>query len=274
MNSVPEKVNEVLKEYFNLFEYKLPDLIEDYYIYGSVSLGAFDYGFSDIDFIAVVKRKVTNTELNILKEIHRNIKRKFPKTDLMGLYVMKNDLQFENENEKTCPCFINAVYKGLVKFEKDSIDAYQLKKYGITIKGQEIEKYNFTVNWDNLIKNMRNNLNTYWLNWMNACKKFMSIRYISSFFSVRMIEWGVLGVTRLYYTFKERDIISKVGAGEYALKIVPQRWHKIIKESMRLRKDNKKSYYKSIFERRKDALEYIEYIIQESNRLFISNIKT
>lgn len=47
-------------------------------------------------------------------------------------------------------------------------------------------------------------------------------------------------ISRLYYTFRERNLISKVGAGEYGLQVVPQKWHKIIKESMRLQKDNKK----------------------------------
>ena len=49
-----------------------------------------------------------------------------------------------------------------------------------------------------------------------------------------------------------------------------KKWHKIINEAMRLRTDNKKSYYKSVFERRNDALDYIDYIdfiIQESNDL-------
>jgi len=83
-----------------------------------------------------------------------------------------------------------------------------------------------------------------------------------------MIEWGVLGVSRIYYTFKERDITSKIGAGEYALRTVPHRWHKIINEAMRLRKRNKKSCYKSIFQRRKYALDYIEFIMQESDNFF------
>jgi hypothetical protein len=112
---------------------------------------------------------------------------------------------------------------------------------------------------------MKDNLNTYWQNWVDTCRRFPSIRYISFYISLKTIEWGTIGISRLYYTFRERDITSKVGAGEYALKTVPQRWHKIINESMRLRKNNKKSYYHSIFDRRKDALGYIDFIIQESN---------
>ena len=268
MNNIPEKANEILMEHIYLIESKIPNLLEAYYIYGSVCLGAFNYGVSDIDFIVVVKRIVTETDITILKEIHRKIKKKFPKTDLMGLYLMKADLQEQHENKKSCPCFINGVYKGLEKFEKNNIDAYQLKKYGITIKGQSVDKFDYIINWDTLIYNMRDNLNTYWLSWKNGCEKFLSRKYIGLLISLGMVEWGVLGVSRLYYTFKEGDMISKVGAGEYALRNVPKRWHKIINEAMRLRKCNKRSYYKSIFERRKDALNYIKYIIQQSNNLF------
>ena len=114
---------------------------------------------------------------------------------------------------------------------------------------------------------MRDNLNTYWLSWKNDCKKFPSRKYLGLYISLNMIEWVILGVSRLYYTFNERDITSKVGAGEYALRTVPPKWHKIINEAMRLRKGNKNSYYTSIFERRKDALDYIDFIIRESNSL-------
>ena len=268
MNAIPEKINIILKEYFELLDAKLPDLLEAYYIYGSISLGAFDYGFSDIDFIAVVNRKINDVDIAVLKEIHKNIKRKFPKTDLMGYYVTKDDFRLQHINEKSCPFFVDGIFKGLEKFEKNSIDAYQLKKYGIAIKGPETSSFDYSVDWDILIYNMRENINTYWLNWRNSLEKFPSTRYLGSFVNLKMIEWGVLGVSRLYYTFKESEMTSKVGAGEYALKTVPKRWHKIINESMRLRRNNKKSYYKSIFERRKDTLDYIQFIIQESNKLF------
>ena len=268
MSNIPERVNQILNEYFDLFESRLPNVLKAYVIFGSVSLGAFNDGFSDIDFVAVVNRKFTEADLGVLKEVHNSIKIQYPKTDLMGMYVMEYDLSFEHENTKSCPCFIDGIFKGYQRFEKNSIDAYQLKKYGITIKGQGSENLKYTVDWDILIHNMRDNINTYWFNWENGCKKFPSSKFFCLLLSLGMVEWGVLGVTRLYYTFKEGDMTSKVGAGEYALKTVPQRWHKIINESMRLRKGIKKSYYKSIFERRKDALDYIEYIIKESNNLF------
>lgn len=265
---IPEKAEAIIDEHIKIIESSLPNFLESYYIYGSISLGAFDSIFSDIDFIAVVKRKVKEEDINTLKKIHAHMQRKYHKTILDGMYVLNSDIESLNKSKSSCLRFNDGKFQGFNSLDRNSIDAYQLKKYGITIKGQAIRDFNYEVNFDILIDEMRNNLNTYWVNWINDCRKLTSMKYIGLFVSLNMIEWGVLGVSRLYYTFKERDITSKIGAGEYALQNVPERWHKIINESMRLRKGNKKSYYNSIFERRNDALTYINYIIQESNELF------
>ncbi|MED3649763.1 aminoglycoside adenylyltransferase domain-containing protein [Heyndrickxia sporothermodurans] len=268
MNHIPVRVNEVLSVYFDFFESKLPNLLDSYYLYGSTSLGEYNERQSDIDFIAVVKREMSETEIHRLKDIHYHMQKRFPHTTLDGVYILQIDLESPNKNTPLCPYFNDGKFKGFKKFDQNSIDAYQLKKYGVTVRGEKIENVNFDVNWDVLIENMRANLNTYWRNWTNDCKKFLSLKYIGLFFNLGMIEWGVLGVSRIFYTFREKDITSKVGAGEYALRAVPQKWHKIINESMRFRKGNKKSFYTSVFERRKDALAYMEFIIRESNRLF------
>lgn len=266
MGNIPEKAKEIIKEHISRIETDLPNFLEGYYIYGSASLGAFDYGTSDIDFIAVVKRKATEEDINVLKKVHEDMYKRHKKTILDGMYVRKDDLGPVKKSEDTCLRFNDGKFYGYKKFDKNSIDAYQLKKYGVPMKGQGMELLDYTVDWNILIHNMRDNINTYWVNWMNSCKKLSSIRFIGSFLSLKLIEWGVLGVTRLYYTFRENDMTSKMGAGEYALKLVPEKWHRIINESMRLRKGIKGSYYKSIVERRRDALAYMEHIIQESNR--------
>lgn len=117
---------------------------------------------------------------------------------------------------------------------------------------------------------MKDNLNTYWLNWIISSSKLFSTKGLMSAISLKTIEWGVLGITRQYYSFIEKDITSKTGAGEYALKRVPEKFNKILNEAMRLRKGITKSYYKSIFKRRKDMLQYMNYIIDSSNKIMNS----
>jgi hypothetical protein len=265
---LPEKVNEIVNEHIKNIELNLPQFLEAYYVSGSVALGAFHDGKSDIDFIAVIKIKASEMDIDALKKIHNEMHRTHYEATLDGMYLRMDDIESFCDSEIPCLRFNDGVFRGFEVFDLNSVDAFILKKYGITVKGQEVKDLKYSVDFDSLIRKMRDNLNTYWLHWIKACRRFPSLRYIRVFASLKMIEWGVLGVTRQYYTFNERDITSKVQAGEYALKNVTHRWHKIIKESMRIRMNNKKSYYHSVIKRRNDALDYMDYIIQECNKLF------
>jgi hypothetical protein len=265
--AVPKMVTQIINRYLQLADKQLPNYIKSFFIYGSLSLDAFVDGISDIDFVAVVDREVSDENIETLKNIHGTIKKEFPKTDLMGLYITAENLRQIRTDDAQCHHFIDGKYKGLIKFDRNSIDAYQLKRYGIAIRGMKTENLDYEVDWDILLAGMKNNLNTYWVKWVNRCRRF-SIFYIGLLFDLKLVEWGVLGVTRLYYSFYERDITSKLGAGKYALEKMPQRWHRIIRESMKLRQGKQKSYYRSIIKRRADALNYMEYVINEINSTF------
>jgi len=188
MKQVPEKVNNVLHIYFNLLDSKLPNFLEAYYLYGSTSLEEFYDGYSDIDFIAVVKRNMTEGDVTFLKQIHSVMQKKFPKTILDGRYVTLDVIETVDACENVCPRFNEGKFHGYEKFDRNSIDAYQLKKYGITIKGKSIENLDYNVNWNILIDNMRGNLNTYWVKWIKDCRQFFSIKYIGLFVNLGMVE--------------------------------------------------------------------------------------
>jgi hypothetical protein len=268
MKNMPEIVKEITGEHIRLIHSGLPGFLESYHLYGSVALGAFDFGLSDVDFVAVVSRSAVEADIDALKKIHRELQGRFRKTILDGMYMLKDDIESLQERG-TIPClrFNDGTFRGYKTFDKNSVDAFELIRYGITVKGQGAAELKYAVDFDILIHRMRDNLNTYWRQWCLKCRKFPSMYFFGLFTAPRMIEWGVLGVSRLYYTFREKDITSKAGAGRYTLKTVPQRWHKIIEESMRLRNGVKKTCYHSNVERRNDALDYMDYMISECNKL-------
>jgi hypothetical protein len=266
-NKVPEKVNEVVNDYFKVVEERLPNLLESFYLFGSVSLGAYQDGMSDIDFYAVIKRKLTDADVEVLKQVHQDMKKQYPKPSLDGMYVTREDLDGRNEGVQSCPYFNEGKLQMFRAFHRSSIDAYQLKTYGIVIKGLPIETYNIPTDWNQLKVNLVGNINSYWMNWTKRCERVTSLQFPGLFVSGSMIEWGVLVVTRLYYSIKEEDIISKVGAGKYALHTVPEKYHPILQEALRIRNGHKKSCYKSIFKRRRDALDYMKFVMTECNKI-------
>ncbi|WP_417897834.1 aminoglycoside adenylyltransferase domain-containing protein [Bacillus haimaensis] len=264
MRSIPKNINLIVDEMIEEIETALPKFLQGFYIYGSISLGAYQNGFSDIDFIALINQHPTDNELQRVKDIHKQMHNKFSGSILDGYYLVKEEMEAENQRIIPSYYFSEGKFKGERSFHKDSIDAFQLKKYGMIIMGQRVD---YSVDFDIVLKSQKDNIHTYWQNWLDGCKRFPSINYFGSFVSIRSIEWGVLGVTRLFYTIREKDMTSKVGAGEYALGTVPEKWHKIIQEAIRWRKGEKKSLYRSARKRRADALAYMEYVIGECNAL-------
>lgn len=264
-NRIPEKVDEVVDVYLKLIEERLSDLLESFYLFGSVSLGAYQEGMSDIDFYAVVKRKLTDADVEVLKQVHKEMKKKYPQPSLDGMYIRREDLDGRNEGVQSCPYFNEGKLQMFRAFHQNWIDAFQLKTYGIVLKGLPIETYNIPVDWNELKSNLVQNINSYWATWTKRCETITSLQYPGLYVSSSLIEWGVLGVTRLYYSIKEEDIISKVGAGEYALRTVPHPYHPILQEALRIRKGDKPSDYNSVFKRRRDALAYMKFIIEACN---------
>ncbi|MRX53009.1 DUF4111 domain-containing protein [Bacillus idriensis] len=262
-NHIPKDVKEVVDAYLKMLEARLPNVLESFYLSGSVSLGAYQEGVSDLDFYGVVKEKLTETDVEVLKQVHQEMKKQFSTPSLDGMYVTREDLEGRNTRESSCPYFNEGKLQMYRPFRRNWIDAYQLKTYGITIKGLPIKTYNLPADWKHLKTNLVENINGYWLNWVKDCERLTSLQFPGLYVSGSMIEWGVLGVTRLFYSIREEDITSKVGAGEYALRTVPEEYHQIITEALRIRNGNKFSLYSSMIKRRNDALKYMKFVINE-----------
>ncbi len=261
--TMPEQVQTVLDQYFARMNKDLPGLLEAFYLFGSISLASFQEGVSDLDFAAVTYRPLTEQEVKVLERIHFDLEKSRPKISLDGRYIRKADL--DSIEDQDCPYyyFNSGRLVGLERLSKNSVDAFQLKHYGMAIIGPSPQTFGYTIDWDVLTRNMKLNLEHYWRNWKRRAEKFPSLPYFGMFMKGWMIEWGVLGVSRIYYSIKERDLISKSGAGQYAMRHVPARWHLIIRESIRLREGNSKSLYLNVFKRRQDALAYMDYMIKE-----------
>lgn len=99
-----------------------------------------------------------------------------------------------------------------------------------------------------LIRKMLQNLNTYWASFTRQPGRMVWL------WCDYGIQWAVLGVLRQFYTFREGDITSKSGAGEYALKQLPERWHRLIQEALNIRHETPGSLYR-----------FLQFIIRTCN---------
>ncbi len=60
---IPECIRPVLNDYLLSLQIELPGLIAGCYIHGSIALNAFNPYLSDIDFITILIRRATTSEV-------------------------------------------------------------------------------------------------------------------------------------------------------------------------------------------------------------------
>lgn len=223
---IPKSVRPILELYRSLAEQQVPHLIRGFYVVGSIALDGYHERFSDIDFVAVLNHAATQTDLDSLSNLHKVIETRFPKSKLSGSYLQWDDLgRFENQIQPH-PYYQDGRFYPTGYFEINSVTWWILKNHGIPLWGAKPEDLPFTVDWNLLLAEMKENLHTYWLGWTTRPRAFAIM--ISDW----GIQWVVLGVLRQHYTFKERAITTKLGAAEYALTHLPPQWQPLIQETI------------------------------------------
>ncbi|WP_404447573.1 DUF4111 domain-containing protein [Sutcliffiella horikoshii] len=225
MNKIPNSVQKVLDLYIDKVNKELSGLLEGLYLHGSIAIDAYLEGESDVDFVVVTSRKLTDDDAVILKDIHLNLAETCKNPQLDGIYVQMLNLSEESYfyNEGT---FGKAVHDIPVTW-------WLLKNKGITILGQEASNLPINVTTDDLTTYVRKNMNEYWATRVSAMeeKKEELYDYPGKIIETEM-EWTVLGLLRQFYTLRERDIISKLAAGEYGLRELDSKWHGLIQEAI------------------------------------------
>ncbi|MCK9152611.1 aminoglycoside adenylyltransferase domain-containing protein [Methanobacterium alcaliphilum] len=263
MDTLPNEVKKVLNDYLSVFNLELPDLLESFYLIGSLVLNDYHAGKSDVDFVAVIKRDMNPRELSILGKIHKEINHKYSKTTLEGSYVTSRQLSNLNNMGPAVYFDGRQIRNDLNSGNVGIITWFILKNYSISVIGKSAGYYISNIDVDELIDYVNLNVNTYWVNWTEQASKTISIESIFILFE-QGVEWGVLGISRLYYTMHKKDVVSKYDAGEYVLKNTPISFERIIKEALRIRKGlDKKSYYNSPFRRKKDTLLFLHHMLNQ-----------
>lgn len=257
MRELPIAVNDLLNKYMKLFNEYMPNQLAGLYLHGSLALDAYVEGSSDIDFIAVTHRGLTQSELEKAEEIHKIIADKYQFPEMDGVYITQNDLgkigesYFYNNGKMNYGHFLNPVTWWL------------LKKKGIAIYGDlpVIE-----INDNDLVLYTYENMNTYWANRIRTIEKSIDeLEQIAESEVDKEIEWTVLGLLRQFYTLREKDIISKQGAGEYSLKHLPEEWHPIIQDAINIRKGEEDRLYAGKLERIEETIKLSKYLINQSS---------
>ncbi|RJS50134.1 aminoglycoside adenylyltransferase domain-containing protein [Bacillus sp. PK3_68] len=264
---VPTPVQNILNEYISLFHERIPNTLEGLYLHGSIALNAYIHGSSDIDFIAIVNRQLTEAEIKILSNTHRSLTNKYKKTGMDGCYLLWEDIGKKQTETKKC-LYVNEGKVGWSNHEINPVTWWILKNKGISMIGPDVTSFHFDVDKSDLTDYVLNNMNTYWLNRISTMKRFERMALLlPNKFLEQELQWSITGMLRQFYTLKEHEIISKVDAGKYAINYMPDRWHNIIREAISIQEGVGVRYYNSKKRRINDTLQCMDYILNYCNKM-------
>ena len=160
MRELPVVVQTVLNDYIALFHKRLPNTLEGLYIQGSIALNAYVNDSSDIDFIAITNRRLSEEEVEVLAEIHRTIASNYQKPEMDGVYIMWEDIGKLEADDNSYPYYNGGKLSYGAHF--NAITWWILKTNGISILGPEPTALRFEVDPQHLVSYVAENMNTYW----------------------------------------------------------------------------------------------------------------
>lgn len=228
-SKVPIEIRDLLEEFIKLLNTELYEEITGVYLYGSISLGEFDYFKSDIDFIVILKNKLDDYKLDKLEHIHSILNIRYEKAKkLDGLYINIDDIGKCNNDIDKYPYYHYGKFNKSGYWDNNKVTWWILKNKGIKLYGRNMKDLAFNVEWKEIQETMNYNLNNYW---------HERVKNVIALYEDEDFSDAVLTICRIIYSLKYKDITSKIKAAKEAKKIVNDKWHNLIDEAISIRND-------------------------------------
>ena len=256
---LPTALIPMLEDYLSSIDQHLPHFLSAFYIVGSIALDEFNPHFSDVDFVAMIDHRASHPEMERLSQIHKDIERQYSRWKFSGMYLLKEEIgNYAGELEPRLG-FHDGVLRLRPDFELNPVTWWILKNHGISVFGPFPHELPIIVDSKHLVSWTHENMKTYWKSWTRRPGRLIVL------FSDWGIQWAVLGILRQFYTIRENKITTKQRAGQYALSVIPERWHRLINEALRIRTKTTGAFYSWRLMRMADAVRFLDYIIQLSD---------
>jgi hypothetical protein len=280
-------VEKVVKAYLNAVDSEAPGIIEGLYLIGSTALDEFRPNTSDIDFVAITAARCDAAMLAGLARTHSRLRRFCRRPTFDGLYVTWDDLASHPAHAEGLPyshegCFHASGSRG------DPVTWETVARRGIPYRGPKPEALKIWTDAEFLATWTLNNLDVYWRRLLLRAVRFPDPWSLTAFTTYGAV-WIVLGISRLHYTLATGEICSKEAAGRYAIETFPEQWHRVLNESLRIRRADRarphlasavteiaadlrifargqnRSLYRTFLARRRDVLAFGDMIIADAS---------
>lgn len=259
-DAIPALAQAVVNAYLCAADEAAPGVVSGLYLTGSVALGDFQTHTSDVDFVAVTDRPLDGDGLARLERVHHRVAERIRRPQFDGIYVTWDELA--TGPRASGPHVHGGRLHRADGNARHAVTWQELHDHGVAVRGSEPGQLDIHTDPAELAAYTRRNLTTYWRRWHLRAQRWPWPGAVA--LSPWSAAWGVLGVTRLHYTLATGQITSKGEAGRYGLETFDTRWHPILTEALRIRRDDGEPQYHNAFQRRRDVLGFVGMVIADA----------
>ena len=249
----------------NTFLTEAPDgLVTGLYLRGGIGFGEWVPGQSDVDFVATLAHRPSDAEVTALRATHLAVAEAHPDVPFDGMHPLATDLVADPADCPEGPVILHGHFEEQGRLDPE-IAWHELARNGLTVTGPPVEALGIWTSPRALAEFTRNNLDTYWRATAEALQAMPSEGA-----RLDACTWCVLGVARLDHLLVTGDMTTKSAAGRWGLTHYPERFHRVLREALRIRGDIRDSggdeYPEDGAARGQDTAEFTAYVVREGTR--------
>jgi hypothetical protein len=230
-------IEEVTARYLGAVDEALPGFVQMLYLTGSVALGAYQPGRSDIDTLIVTSREPDADDLTALAAVHAGMPSE-PHFD--GIYLDQSGLRRQPSDRPVVPFVVNGEFRtDKACGDLNPVLWLIMARYGVPVRGPAVAELDLTLDRAGLRRFNLDNLRTYWAPLADELRKAVAdqddpMDIGNDPVGPEGLAWCLLGPARLHYTLASGDVIPKPRVGEYLADAFPQ-WAELAVRTVRWR---------------------------------------
>jgi hypothetical protein len=248
--------SKALKKLIEAFNQQLILILEEnyfgLYIYNSVAREEFDRKASDINFLVITHRAVTQNEKIGLRKMHRKLVAQFTLgKKLDGIYINRALIGKVNDDASPYPYVIEGRLEPDGYYDLNVVTWWSLKQEGLNIASPDIKKYLIDLQWEDVHQALFNTMTQYWDHKIKDERLFLEDEWV---------EFSVFAISRIVCSLKDGKIVSKGDAYDAVSLLFPQ-WQDVLKEAMRLRERDRNGVFDSLVVRKNQTVLFLKALL-------------
>ncbi|MEZ5377331.1 MAG: nucleotidyltransferase domain-containing protein [Acidimicrobiales bacterium] len=208
--ALPDDVRPRIEGLLAELDRELPDVVSGLHVVGSIALGDYHPGHSDIDLVIVTRHPLGPADVPVIDAVHQR-ERQAGGSPLQASYLTTSSLATNADPIVPSVSYLNGETSYGTDFEVNPVTWRNLVRHAVAVRGTPTSVWMRDPDDAELAAFCRRNLDEYWLPLVD--KVLAEPRSVEA----RMLEWLGLGPARLAHTIETGEIISKTEAGERML---------------------------------------------------------